>query len=66
MLAADQRSGLGDGVTLQNELVELGGLLGDPVRRSLFVLCAGRSCRLLDKLPDVVSENRNAIVELRK
>jgi hypothetical protein len=40
--------------------------LRDAVRDSLFVLAAGCRRRLLDKLPKVVSQDRDAIVELRK
>ena len=57
---------LGSAVTLQNELVQFIRLLSDAIRSPLFVLASGRSRGLLDKLPEVVSQNRNAIVEFRK
>jgi hypothetical protein len=53
-------------ITLQNELIKLFCLLRDTVRNPLFVLAAGCRRRLLDKLPKVVSQDRDAIVELRK
>jgi hypothetical protein len=53
-------------IALQNELIKFLGLLRDTVRDSLFVLAAGCSSRLLDKLPEVISQYRDAIVELRK
>jgi len=53
-------------IALQNELIKFLGLLRDTVRNPLFVLAAGCSRRLLDKLPKVISQDRDAIVELRK
>jgi len=53
-------------IALQNELIKFLGLLRDTVRYPLFVLAAGCRRRLLDKLPEVISQDRDAIVELRK
>jgi hypothetical protein len=53
-------------IALQNQPIEFLGLLGDAVRDPLFVLAAGCRRRLLDKLPKVVAQDRNAIVEFRK
>ncbi len=53
-------------VALRKELVEFVGLLGDAVRGPLFVLTAGCCGRLLDKLSQIVSQDRDAIVEFRE
>jgi hypothetical protein len=53
-------------IALQNELIKFVCLLSDAVRSPLFVLATGCSRRLLDKLPKVVSQDRNTIVEFRK
>jgi hypothetical protein len=53
-------------VTLRNKLVELVCLLSDAIRGSLFILTAGRGRRLFDKLPKIVSQDRDAIVEFGK
>jgi hypothetical protein len=52
-------------IALRNQLVEFVRLLGDAVRGPLFVLTAACSGRLLDKLPKVVSQDRDAIVKFR-
>jgi len=53
-------------VTLCNKPIEFVGLLRDAIRGSLFVLAAGCSRRLFDKLSKFVSQDRDAIVEFRK
>jgi hypothetical protein len=52
-------------IALQNQPIEFLRLLGDAVRDPLFILAAGCRRRLLDKLPKVVAQDRNAIVEFR-
>ncbi len=53
-------------VTLCNELIEFVCLLSDAIGGPLFILTAGRSRSLFDKLPKVVSQDGDAIVEFRK
>jgi len=53
-------------IALQDELINFLGLLRDTVGDPLFALAARCSRRLLDKLPEVISQDRDAIVELRK
>ena len=53
-------------IALCNKLIEFVRLLIDAVGYPLFALAAGRRRRLLDKLPKVVSQDSNAIVEFRK
>jgi hypothetical protein len=53
-------------IALQNELIKFVCLLSYAVRNPLFALATGCRRRLLDKLPKVVSQDRNAIVEFRK
>jgi hypothetical protein len=55
----------GAAVALQNELIELVGLLRDAIGSPLFLLAPGCSGRLLDKLSKIVSQDRDAIVEFR-
>jgi hypothetical protein len=50
-------------IAFGNEFVELLGLLVDALGGPLFILGARRSSRLLGKLPKVVSQDRDAIVE---
>jgi hypothetical protein len=50
-------------IAFGNEFVELLGLLVDALGGPLFILGARRSRRLLGKLPKVVSQDRDAIVE---
>jgi hypothetical protein len=57
---------LGAAFSLCNKLVELFSLLGDAVGCPLFVPTAGGSRRLFDKLTQVVSQDRDPIVEFRK
>jgi hypothetical protein len=53
-------------IALQNKLIEFLGLLSDPVCDPLLVLTAGGGGRLLDKLPKVVSQDRDATIEFGK
>jgi hypothetical protein len=53
-------------IALQNELIKFLCLLRDAVRNPLLALASGCCRRLLNKLPEVVSQDRNAIVEFRK
>jgi hypothetical protein len=56
---------LGAAVAFPDKLVEFFFLLGDAIRDPLFVLAAGGGRRLLDQLPKIVSDNRDAILEFR-
>src|SRR5476651_238089 len=53
-------------LALQNELVELGGLLGNSICGPLFILAARGAGRLLDQLPDIVAEDRDTVVQFGK
>jgi hypothetical protein len=53
-------------LALPDESIKLLGLLPDAVRDPLLVPTAGRRCGLLDELPKVASQDRNAIVEFRQ
>ncbi len=50
-------------VARPGELVEFLGLLGDPVSRPLLVLAAGNRGSLLDQLPDIVTNDGDAVFE---
>jgi hypothetical protein len=53
------------GITPFDQPVELLLLLGNPLGRSFFILCAGGSSSLFDQLPHIVLKYRDAVVDLR-
>jgi hypothetical protein len=53
-------------VALLDQLFQLFGLVSDAIGVTVFVLGARERGRLLDQLPDIVSRDRNAPLELRK
>ena len=60
MLALQQR------ISLLDQAFKLFSLLCDPVRVSSFILGAGECSGLFNQLPDVVTNNRDALFEFRE